>query len=363
MEQWVCIKAPNVLIYTIPFNKGSCFFASKNSLPQNSFVPDEEQLACAESESDEIGANNARLPAGTRVNYGYNRWKQEQRYQLHLAATVFKTVGIGILLRAGPIPLSGVRGSLVSEGLTGGIQGVANAFQPAGNFPTCADATGTATLFQNLAGAVDNNYQVITPPQPLPPKIFSATGGLTPQEVNAVNALLANQAQTVGYLRALGTALRKADLAADAGAFSWEKRQLEAAGQFSKQAASLVEAQIGLYAALAQAYTAAGHVYNIPLQEQDVRAFQSSLRAENTQNQLRQDLGDLGATQQEQDLVILTAYRVYSGDVVAMGGGKIPDIFVDPKLTHALQQLAEVLRQGPVGSTAGNVSYLPLVVK
>jgi hypothetical protein len=55
---------------------------------------------------------------------------------------------------------------------------------------------------------------------------------LTQPEANAINALLANQAQTVGYLRALATALYKADLAANAERRHCRLQFVSAAGSF-----------------------------------------------------------------------------------------------------------------------------------
>lgn len=99
----------------------------------------------------------------------------------------------------------------------------------------------------------DPNYTEVPVPSfpKLPPIRPVPNTGLTASVADAANAVIANQAEAIGLLNALLTALNRCDGAAEAGDKNAEKRQLKAARDFAKRVAKVFKNAAPLRSALA----------------------------------------------------------------------------------------------------------------
>jgi hypothetical protein len=99
----------------------------------------------------------------------------------------------------------------------------------------------TRAFTLNLIDPSDPNYSEVPVPKfpKLPPVRPVANSGLTASVADAANAVIANQAQAIGFLSALLTDLERSAGAADAGDSAAEKRQLKAARDFAKNLAEV----------------------------------------------------------------------------------------------------------------------------
>jgi hypothetical protein len=99
----------------------------------------------------------------------------------------------------------------------------------------------------------DPNFTEVPVPSfpKLPPIRPVPNTGLTASVADAANAVMANQAEAIGLLNALITALNRSDGAAEAGDKNAEKRQLKAARDFAKNLAKVFKNAAPLRSALA----------------------------------------------------------------------------------------------------------------
>jgi hypothetical protein len=97
----------------------------------------------------------------------------------------------------------------------------------------------------NFAEVPVPSFPKLAPIRPVP------NTGLTASVADAANAVMANQAEAIGLLNALITALNRSDGAAEAGDKNAEKRQLKAARDFAKNLAKVFKNAAPLRSALA----------------------------------------------------------------------------------------------------------------
>jgi hypothetical protein len=116
---------------------------------------------------------------------------------------------------------------------------------------------------------IDSNFSEVPVPTfpQLPPIQPVPNTGLTASFAGAMNAVIANQAEAVGLLNALVTALDRSDGAAKAGDKSAEKRQLKAARDFAKKIAKVYRQSGPLRLALARKWKGADLDFSISKQK------------------------------------------------------------------------------------------------
>jgi hypothetical protein len=122
--------------------------------------------------------------------------------------------------------------------------------------------------FVLLAVIIDPNEpnftEVPVPSFPkLPPIRPVPNTGLTASVADAANAVIANQAEAIGLLKALVTALNRSDGAAEAGDENAEKRQLNAAHDFAKRVAKVFKDAAPLRSALASKWIGSDFNFSI----------------------------------------------------------------------------------------------------
>jgi hypothetical protein len=115
----------------------------------------------------------------------------------------------------------------------------------------------------------DPNYSEVPVPKfpKLPPVRPIANSGLTASVADAANAVIASQAQAIGFLNAQLTALERSAGAADAGDSAAERRQLKAARDFAKSLAEVFKRSGPLRTALASEWT--GRDLNVSISKSD----------------------------------------------------------------------------------------------
>jgi hypothetical protein len=148
---------------------------------------------------------------------------------------------------------------------------------------------------------IDPNFSKLpTPSLPKLPAVRPVRNTrLTASVAKAANAVLANQAQTIGLLNALRTALDRSDSAADAGDTSAEERQLKAARDFAKEVAEVLKDAMPLRLTLASQWTGPGLDFTIS--EQDALKLRDDLIINGFPRQFLDALKKLGVDQEEQD--------------------------------------------------------------
>jgi hypothetical protein len=124
---------------------------------------------------------------------------------------------------------------------------------------------------------------------------------LTASVAAAANAVTANQAQGIGLLNALLTALNRADSAADAGDASAEANQVEAAQGFAKQLANVLRGAASFRLTLASLWTGADLDFIIPKKE--VITLRDDGFINGLPKQFLDTLTKLGFDQQDQDTI------------------------------------------------------------
>jgi hypothetical protein len=107
---------------------------------------------------------------------------------------------------------------------------------------------------------IDSNFsEVPVPTFPQFPAVQPVPNtGLNASVAAATDAVMANQAQGIGFLNALVTALNRSDGAAKAGDEAAEKRQLKAARDFAKKIAKIIKDSISLRSTLATKWKGPG---------------------------------------------------------------------------------------------------------
>lgn len=91
-----------------------------------------------------------------------------------------------------------------------------------------------------------------------------------------------------------------------------------------------------------------------------LRAELSELHTDAGREELRTQPEEFGIEKDVQDFILYTLYITNPVRAAQLGGGKIQDILVDPKISEAEAQLATALRQEPIGMM--RTIYLPSLV-
>ena len=163
-----------------------------------------------------------------------------------------------------------------------------------------AAAGGLALAFTLLElDPIDPNFSKL--PIPSFPKLPTVRPNtrLPASVAKAANAVLANQAQGIGLLNALQTALDRADSAADAGDTSAEEQQLKAARDFAKKLADVLRDAMPLRSTLANLWT--GPDLDFTILEQDALKLRDDLIINGFPRQFFDELKKLGVDQEDQE--------------------------------------------------------------
>ncbi|MBI1744239.1 hypothetical protein HYR54_14390 [Candidatus Acetothermia bacterium] len=197
----------------------------------------------------------------------------------------------------------------------------------------------------------DPNYKVIAQPKTpnVPP--IKLQPGLPKGVIDAANALLRNDAQTIGLEVAYLSAIERAQGAFFANDPMWFKKQMDSATRFASQLAKLMKSYPSLTAKVDTAWQAAG-LPDFPVTANDFRDFQSSVAA----NGLPQDLVN-ALTQFGADSATIARIR---SDIMAQDPNQITGSFLQsvssPELSAAVQGTAQAFNQFATGSCKALVS-------
>jgi len=161
---------------------------------------------------------------------------------------------------------------------------------------------------------------------------------LTQTEANALNALLINEEQAIGYAQAVLTSVERTQGAAVAGDAYWEAQQLQAAEEYSLQLAARFMVQPVLRADVQSALQAAGFP-SVSITAADVSDFQSDVAVNGLPPSLEVALDQLGA-----DSAAIEEIRnlLIAQDPNAVAGS-FPEMLMNPALVTALQEVAQSL--------------------
>src|SRR5262245_59888930 len=180
-----------------------------------------------------------------------------------------------------------------------------------------APLVGTAILSFGAAFAVvgwacallemdpnDPNFAEVPVPSfpKLPPIRPVPNTGLTALVADAANAVMANQAEAIGLLNALITALNRSDGAAEAGDKNAEKRQLNAARDFAKKLAKVFKNAASLRSALASKWK--GPDLDFSISKRKGLKLVDDLMMNGFPPPLVDTLKKLGANQKDRDVIL-----------------------------------------------------------
>jgi hypothetical protein len=211
----------------------------------------------------------------------------------------------------------------------------------------CAFGSGALAAVAGLASALfnrlaldpsDPNFTVIAQPViPSLPLLVVQSGVMQP-EADALNALLLNQEQVIGFTQAIITSINRAQGASDAGNAFWEAQQVQAANTYVGQLAFLLAAQPALMTNAQNALLTAGFP-TVPISPATVFTVESDVLSNGLPVPLAQALTQLGADSaaidQIRQLIIVQDINVVAGN--------FPQLMTRPQLISDLQQLAQSL--------------------
>jgi hypothetical protein len=184
----------------------------------------------------------------------------------------------------------------------------------------------------------DANYTVISQPviPYLPP--LSVHAGDTQAEVNAVNALDANQLQAIAYAKAILASLERSEGAYFANDVYWKQKQDQAGAQFALQLGAILDAQPALLAAAKNALVDAG-VGPYIIAASDLAELNAVVANKGIPTSLLHELNSLGVT--ASDLVKLESQVL--GQKPDSFPKIFPDMLTDPVLMSNLDQTSDAL--------------------
>ena len=151
--------------------------------------------------------------------------------------------------------------------------------------------------------------------------------------------MLTNQAETIGLLNALITALDRSDGAAKAGDASAEQRQLNAARDFAKKVSSSIKNSASLRLTLASKWPAG---LDVSISEQDALKFRDGAIINGFPSPFLDQLKKLGIDGLDRDSV-LQDIIIEQATPQSIPGFRA--LLVDPKWRAADLQLATALTQ------------------
>jgi len=191
---------------------------------------------------------------------------------------------------------------------------------------------------------------VIPVPEPAPFALVTAGNGLTQADADALNALLTNEANIVGLLRATITAVNRAAGAASVGDAFWEQKQVDAINSFMLQFGARLTQEADLREALVAFLT----TENFPvatIAAFEVLNFEIQLAFSGWTPDQRALLRGIG-----NDDAFIEAMRplIFTQDINAVAG-QIPAAFANPTLINTLRQGGHDLTP-PFAGVPGNAN-------
>ena len=211
---------------------------------------------------------------------------------------------------------------------------------------TIAASAGTLLLID----PIDLNFMVIPVPEPAPFALVTAGNGLTQADADALNALLTNEANIVGLLRATITAVNRAAGAASVGDAFWEQKQVDAINSFMLQFGARLTQEADLREALVALLT----TENFPvatITAFEVLNFEIQLAFSGWTPDQRALLRGIG-----NDDAFIEAMRplIFTQDINAVAG-QIPAAFANPTVINTLRQGGHDLTP-PFAGVPGNAN-------
>jgi hypothetical protein len=188
----------------------------------------------------------------------------------------------------------------------------------------------------------DPNFRVIA--TPVTPVVARLPAVDVPQAIaDAFYALLDNQAQSIGVMRAIITSTNRATGAYDANDDRWMAAQAAAGVGYRVQLGTLIQNKVTLLANL-QATLRANGVPPIAFGANDVLGYELDLLYNGFSNE---EMQTYTALEYSAEAIEMARKRVAARDIYA-AAGTYPDLFVSPAYTSALQNLADVVRFVPL---------------
>jgi hypothetical protein len=170
----------------------------------------------------------------------------------------------------------------------------------------------------------DSDYDTISQPEPPTPPIIVPKEDLTAPVATALNAVLTNQAQSVGLGGAVVTAINKAGAAEAANDLDARDRQLTASREFATEWANLLEGAAPLRRSAARRVA---HAFGrTPISKMEAIRLRSEILASGWPTPIRDKLADYGITGQLQEEVLrtmrgrlgdLSAFTISLADMIA----------------------------------------------
>ncbi|TAK94203.1 hypothetical protein EPO05_06630 [Patescibacteria group bacterium] len=214
--------------------------------------------------------------------------------------------------------------------------------------PLCAGPNGLIGALTGTAASLgvallakdppDSNYTVI--PVLVPPTFPPVVAGnnLTQADAAAMNALLNNEANIVGVLRAIITSINRSSTAASVGDTYWEQKQIAAINSFLIQLGGLLTKEADMREALV-ALLASENAPIVTITPQQVLSFEQALAyygwSQDALNYLHQ-LGVSNADIEDMRAVIFTQ------DINKVAGN-VPTAFANPALIKTFRQAGHAL--------------------
>ena len=186
----------------------------------------------------------------------------------------------------------------------------------------------------------DPNFTVVAEPVTpvLPGQPFPAGRGETAQQVDALNALLANQEQQIGLVDALLTSINRAQGAFDAGNAAGIDLQNQAIVTYAGQLVDLLLAEPALRVAVQRAYLLAG--VQVGFTPAKIAKWQATVGTDGLPADLSDALAQLGVDSAGQAFIF---QNILSADPAAVAARGFPDAFTDPSLDAAVAAAAAAL--------------------
>jgi hypothetical protein len=199
----------------------------------------------------------------------------------------------------------------------------------------------------------DPNFMVIA--QPVYPAVPPTPPGLpqTKRDVDAFNALMQSEEQSIGLTNAMQIAVNRAQGADDAGNAFWVSKQTTALYEYAARLADVLDGQPGLLMNLVNAL-GDGAFPPSTFSPADVLSFEGSVAAGGLPDHVTQALTELGATPAEISQIRTVAF-VQDINAVA---GSLPAKFADRALLSDLHSLASSLRDDVAAHLGPPVSCL-----
>jgi hypothetical protein len=163
--------------------------------------------------------------------------------------------------------------------------------------------------------------------------------GLSASVARAANAVLTNQAETIGLMNALITALDRSDGAAKAGDASAEQRQLNAARDFAKKISASIKNSASLRLTLASKWPPG---MDVAISEQDAQKMRDGAILDGFPSPFLDQLKKLGIDGLDRDSVLQDVIIDLATPRSIPG---FRALLVDPKWRAADLQLASTLTQ------------------